>query len=955
MKPFEAVLNMAQTMLQSEYPDGSPPRNVIGSTVEKVLELNKVWKSEVNPESVLKELETRFNIWIGRPQILSDEDDHVQWLTAEEKNEWRYWPRYRRHLELGGFSPAAVDSTNDLTDRIVGLLEKPSRDGPWDRRGLVVGHVQSGKTSNYTGLICKAADAGYKVIIVLAGLHNNLRSQTQLRLEEGFLGYETSPTREPGRIVGVGLQDGDWLLRPDCITHRGNNGDLNRTVIRNQMFHPGERPLLFVVKKNSSVLNNLLSWIEQVAERRHPDSGQPLMVSSPLLLIDDEADHASVDTGLQAFNENGEPDEEHNPKRINSQIRMILRSFDRSAYVGYTATPFANIFIHDRGWTADEGDDLFPRSFIINLPAPSNYAGPVRIFGLEPDDEIAERVNALDLVRHVDDHANSLLPAEQNGWIPPRHNKDHIPLFHGSRQLPPSLVRAMYSFILATAARRARGQTGRHNSMLIHVTRFKAVQNAVKQQVEEAFGNIRNAVRYSDVNGKADVLDELQKLWLEDFEPTTRQVRSETEDNTLTDLNWREVSSKLVDVVEDIHMAGIREINGSSGDILDYEDMRETGVNLIAIGGDKLARGLTMEGLTVSYFLRATRMYDTLMQMGRWFGYRPAHIDLCRLYLTPDLEDWFRHITEASEELRKEFDHMLAVGGTPKDYGLRVQSHPTLMVTSRVKMRHHSQLSLSFSGSVNETVVFHREPAVLSENLIAVERLLQTLGKPSETGPVRNRPSGRVHTWNKSLLWNDCTAKHILSFLERFRTHETALRVNNTMLADYIRDQQPHNELAYWTVALLGGGEGDDVSIAGHEVSQYQRQPNTRSRTTEAQMAEGRYIIRRLLGPRDEAIDLEHDEYAVALKRTVDQWRADPGRSRRRTPPDIPLGPQIRAQRPARNGLLLLYPLDPQTAGLEHGIPVMGFGLSFPNSPNARTVSYSVNNIYWSQEYTENS
>ena len=150
-------------------------------------------------------------------------------------------------------------------------------------------------------------------------------------------------------------------------------------------------------------------------------------------------------------------------------------------------------------------------------------------------------------------------------------------------------------------------------------------------------------------------------------------------------------------VVSDI---SVREINGTAGDVLDYDAHHATGLNVIAIGGDKLARGLTLEGLTISYFLRASRMYDTLMQMGRWFGYRPGYLDLCRLYTTPDLAEWFQHITEASEELRQEFDHMVAVGGTPKQYGLRVKSHPALMVTSRVKMRHGTELQLSFAASI---------------------------------------------------------------------------------------------------------------------------------------------------------------------------------------------------------------------------------------------------------------
>ena len=146
--------------------------------------------------------------------------------------------------------------------------------------------------------------------------------------------------------------------------------------------------------------------------------------------------------------------------------------------------------------------------------------------------------------------------------------------------------------------------------------------------------------------------------------------------------SWEEVSSQLPDVVSDIQ---VRMINGTAKDALDYSEYEGAGLKVIAIGGDKLARGLTLEGLCVSYFLRASRMYDTLMQMGRWFGYRPGYLDLCRLYTTPDLSEWFGHIADAAEELREEFDIMAATGATPREYGLKVQSHPVLMVNLKAK------------------------------------------------------------------------------------------------------------------------------------------------------------------------------------------------------------------------------------------------------------------------------
>ena len=232
--------------------------------------------------------------------------------------------------------------------------------------------MQSGKTGNYTGLICKAADAGYKIIIVLAGLHNNLRSQTQMRLDKGFLGYATGPCAGDITTIGVGEIDGDPAIRPNYVTNRTNNGDFSTSIARNLGISPEQRPWLFVVKKNRTVLTRLLQWVKNhVADTRDRETGRRLVTKLPLLLVDDEADHASVDTGEQVFDENGKPDEEHSPTAINRLVRQILNSFTRKAYVEYTATPFANIFIHERGRTREEGPDLFPSSFIVNLAAPS--------------------------------------------------------------------------------------------------------------------------------------------------------------------------------------------------------------------------------------------------------------------------------------------------------------------------------------------------------------------------------------------------------------------------------------------------------------------------------------------------------------------------------------------------------------------------------------------------------
>ena len=955
---FESVLEMAQAAILHSKGDAPLTLEDIADKVDMVLAMPMGWKNEVDRAAVIKALELRFSVWIGREGVLSQNDDHEAWLSAARKQGWRYWPRYRQLLEAE-LAPASVDKLDDVSEKVLSLLEDPRRQGRWDRRGLVVGHVQSGKTANYTGVICKAADAGYKLIIVLAGLHKNLRSQTQMRLDEGFLGYETMPNRVQGnelRTIGVGLLDSDPSIRPDYVTNRSDGGDFKKAVANSMGISPGTRPWLFVVKKNASVLKNLLSWVEErVADRHDSESGRAIVTNLPLLVIDDEADNGSVDVGQQAFDENGIPDPDHEPTRINGLIRRLLHAFDKAAYLGYTATPFANIFIHEQGRTTDNGDDLFPRSFIVTLPVPSNYAGPVKIFGLDAQGSEDAASPPLPLVRRITDHAESPSLTERLGWMPPIHRTGHVPLVNGLDEIPESLKRAINSFFLASAARRLRGQECVHGSMLVHVTRFTSVQKLVTRQVAEYVTGVKRRLKRGTA---ADVLlSDLKALWEEDFLPTTEEVVAITGDHSAVLHPWNSIASVLPLVVEDVH---VREINGTAKDVLDYETYRATGLSVIAIGGDKLARGLTLEGLTVSYFLRASKMYDTLMQMGRWFGYRPGYLDLCRLYTTVDLEEWFQHITEASEELRQEFDHMVAVGGSPRDYGLHVRSHPVLMVTSRVKMRNASQLSLSFAGEVQETVTFHRDRVRLAANLSAAETLLRKLPAPAE-GPALERPGGTIHEWKGTRLWTGVDGGHVVDFLRQFQTHEAAVKVNSKVMADYVERQIARGELKSWTIALMSG-DGGRTSICDFEVGMTARKPNERCFSVADQVAQGRYIIRRLLSPRDEAIDLDSAQYAAALELTQKAFIADPGRSKRKTPPDEPSGRAIRRIRgrgsedgtipphPER-AVLLIYPLSPSYVQIDFQGAIIGFGVSFPESDMATPVSYQVNNVYWEQEF----
>lgn len=939
-KSFDTILSMAQKLLIVNAGNIGTPitPGMIEQQLDMLATIMPVQFSEVDREAIVEELIRRASQSVGSNATLKDNGDHIDWLNADRKKDWHYWRRYSEYMDTK-IPWKALDALDLATDEVLSQLEDPRRDGAWDRRGLVVGHVQSGKTGNYTGLICKAADAGYKIIIVLAGLHNNLRAQTQIRLDEGFLGFATLANADQLPPIGVGLIDSDHSMQPNYATNRSENGDFNKKQASSLGISPEQRPWLFVVKKNKTVLERLLFWIcNRVANWTDPETGRKIVTNLPILVIDDEADHGSVDTGEDVVDEFGAPDIEHNPTTINRLIRSILHHFARKAYVGYTATPFANIFIHDKGTTVEHGPDLFPSAFITNLAAPSNYIGPGRVFGSS-----SAHVDELPLIRALSE--NDYAP-----WLPPKHKNGFHPTWQSEPRIPDSMEEAVRSFLLACAIRKLRGQGAKHASMLIHVSRYTSVQGEVVRQVENYVQKLRG--RFTRGIDVAETEEKFRTEYETRFLPGMQRIREQlVPDEKVADFSWKQLLEILPDVISDVK---VREINGTARDALDYAENEATGLKVIAVGGDKLARGLTLEGLCTSYFLRTARMYDTLMQMGRWFGYRDGYLDVCRLYTTHEMIEWFGHIADAAEELRQEFDNMVAAGATPKQFGLRVRSHSVLTVTSRSKMRNARPMHLTFSGDLLQTIVFQPRSLDAELNLAAGELLLAGLGPSLAPEQQHFLPSGSA-TW-KGHFWRDVGSEHISAFLRAYRTHSASFRVVSPLVADFVDEMNKDGELTKWTVALIGGGE-EEQSIAGFRVNQLKR-------TAVQSDPADRYSIKTLISPRDQAIDLTEQEWKASLDLTRITWRGDRDRDQDSTPPEEPRGQAIRkvlgfgdpeiGLAPRRDrGLLMLYLLDPKFSripDLESGPPILAWATSFPGSPSERRVSnadYMANSVLW--------
>lgn len=894
---IQQIIKTVRTLLPFS---GSVTIQQIEDAVDNILQMS-IYKN-IDRELIIREIQSVYNIRMDDFRIIEAEERRFPWIADNKtKIKWNFWERYRDYLQNEKiFSNNVVLQLDKLTDRTLDGFFNPKVSGSISKYGLVVGQVQSGKTSNYTGLICKAADAGFKLVIVLAGIHNNLRSQTQLRLDEGFLGFDTQHQRafdRNGIKIGVGVLNQDGIAH--SLTSSLEKGDFTAGAANSLGINFSTNEIIIaVVKKNYRVLERLQQWLN--AQAIDYPNGKRLIRNKSLLLIDDEADNASINTNP----------ENDTSTRINGLIRNIIRLFDKSGYVGYTATPFANIFI------PITEDQLFPRDFIINIPAPSNYIGPEKVFGIRmlESDEMSDTV--LPIVNRINDYQD---------FVPNRHKRDDIL----PDSAPDSLKLAIKNFIITCAIRRLREQTSVHNSMLIHVSRYTNWQRQVKQIVENVFDFYRRGIEMKIPS----IIEELRQVFEVDtdnyksYKTVSRQILDTEFRNLDTQIqvhNWEDVMPNLAEAAARIQ---VKEINGGSADALNYFD-HKNGLSVIAIGGDKLSRGLTLEGLSVSYYLRASRMYDTLMQMGRWFGYRQGYVDLCRLFTSRELNEWFCHITLASEELRSEFEYMSDVAGsTPEQYALRVRTHPgVLQISASNKIRRAVNIDISWAGRLAESYQLSKDENIIRANLKITKDFINSLDNTYQTN-------------KNNYLWYDVSADKVRLFFENFRVAESLKRVDPINLLQFIDVQLASNELTHWRIGLMSKKDTNVkylIEAKGLNIGCFYRTNDDKSEDSTT------YLIRKnhIISPQDEFIDLPEKTIERALERTIEFHKKNNKEYKNK----FPKGEIVRNEfRDPKNPLLLIYFLDPKYAGLpKESEPIIGFAVSFPASRFNNTVRYAV-------------
>lgn len=708
-------------------------------------------------------------ICIDKPSTEHD----LEWFSRFQENNpgaCRYNKRFKLYMqEVRRWSEDMVNDLDWNTTQILNRLGDPNKKEKWKRKGLVIGDVQSGKTANYTSVCNKAVDAGYKIIIVLAGRTNTLRKQTQKRLESDFIGFQKDDAnQQKGEIIPtkpVGVYGFGKVGSYQVEAFTTNINDFSKKVADSTTisFSDDMMPKLFVVKKIKSVLTNLADWLGGPNNRT---------IDVPMLLIDDEADDASVNTK-----------DADSPTAINSCIRRILRLFSHSTYLAVTATPFANILINPYVEGTDTIDsDLFPDDFVYCLPTPSNYYGSEKLFRDESFAGIVVPVKANDV-------------------------QDAFPFKHKKTQdiidLPDSLKDALRYFAITNAVRDLLGHVKTHRSMMINVSRFVDVQNRLKAKVRSFWSdNVMRYIKgYCRMGERALRYHEIREI---------KRIFDSTDIEKEYGLTWPQIQEHLYYGNEKVLVVSVNQKSSDSLDYEKYEKENHDGMRVIAIGGDCLSRGLTLEGLCVSYFYRNSQMYDTLMQMGRWFGYRPGYDKLIKVWMADVAVDWYAHISAATEALKVEVFRMNRNKLTPLEFGYKICGHPDALIpTARAKMR-NAKVDLSYaevdvSGHLIECPRLYNSVSVLESNRKAVESFINRISQNSCEEDSKD-----------GLYFKKVSSEEIATLINSFKTYDWHYYFDSAELAENIRDSYED-----WNVFIKNGAVKDidpwEIKLANDE------------------------------------------------------------------------------------------------------------------------------------------
>lgn len=760
-----------------------------------------------------------------------------RWYLRPRAHASPNWQAYSTHLLRKGWGEAAVESIDEASTRITNELLCPNAGTDGRFHGLVLGYVQSGKTASMAATIAKAADSGYRMVIILAGLTNILRQQTQRRIEADIVGH--NPERW-------------WVGTTENQDFRLERG------ITLPVLERGKCALL-VVKKNAAVLRRLKRAISKLSESERK--------GIPTLIIDDECDQASINTSAYRSA----------VSRINGLIRDICTQLPKVSYVGYTATPYANILMAET--SVDGGRDLYPSEFVVSLAEPVGYFGVRRLFA---DDQGADREAELPFIRRVpDDDVTSLQPVS-------RKERD---LF--SPTLTPSLRRACDYFLLALAARSHRNQADQHCCMLIHTTIYALCHRRLRNLIHSDWlSPLLQDLR----RGNAQRLDELRSLWKSESTALEQERRAELDCPTDAE-SFELLTPHLITAAESITIT-VENSESELSERLDFAGQQT--LHTIVIGGNVLARGLTIEGLVCSFFIRSTNQYDTLMQMGRWFGYRSGYEDLPRIWITRELDQAFRDLVNVEEMIRAEITEITRKGWTPADMAIRVPQIASLSITARNKlvMENLEQCDISYYGAHEQTIGFPVCNEFHLANWQAGELLLQDAVGHSGRETKRR---------GSSLIIADVNHRPVVRFLRSYRLEKESMQG----ICEFVESELDAAEecMETWNIAVIGAGTGRSIRFGGvdgitllnrSKINPAYQSPYGGSIDHELRT---RIYLKALMGASDVLVDVSRDGYRIWMG-----GLSDPGFSTEKD--SWASVKRYRSEALGKRPLLLLYPID---------------------------------------------
>lgn len=703
-------------------------------------------KSEVKElyELKLEQLNTKIEDGIIIQNEFKDWFDEYYSNYKREKNDITFFERYKEYIK--GYGRPVVQKIEEDMKEVINLAGDVTIDQPFSRKGMVIGDVQSGKTANYTGLINLGIDVGYNVIIVLAGLTNQLRSQTQARVEEGAPSDKIHQFLKKKNTYKQLEESYEDLNRPKYLS--SINSDFNATskeVLETYGTDINNGTHIIVTKKNTNTLENIYNWLKEDAP-----------IKGSLLLIDDEADSASINTNK----------EDEDPTVINGKIRDILNLFEQNSYVGFTATPFANVFIDKDAMDEGRGSDIFPKDYIYILGESSNYIG----------------VNAL--FSTGSPYSQSIVPmdvSDLDGFLPLKHKKEDII----SYTLPKDVIDAINSFFISNTLLDRDKKLQNYRTMMVNMSRFNQIQEQLADVIEEYYRKVLNEL-------KIGVEDKYTKA----LKDTYLRLYKDT------DILFEDIKDDIYESNRDVE---IKVVNQDSTQ-LDYSKTSR----VIVIGGLSLARGLTLEGLIVSLYWRTTNTYDGLLQAGRWFGYRSNYIDYCRIFLTPEKIDDFAFIADATNELKIELKDNYDRNESPKDFAIKVRTGQSgLIVTAQNKMRNviKKDRTVSYNFEVLETTTFdYKDLEAINNN----HKLIETL--------VKN---------NKELIDNDFNPSSgksiyglkninidvIIDLISQYKAPKMS-GLDKEDLVSWLRKNINNEQLNKWDIIFTNGKSNDEYKYS---------------------------------------------------------------------------------------------------------------------------------------------